>query len=274
MKPCILKILIIVSLPLFAQKKRPVYSKKIQYHVNPKDTTQRMLGSIDIQDSCGNEIMYCIYPYISWLPFEQQMAGTQKEEKTEYREYVYKAKCKPVIVKIFDQNKKLIETLLYKYSNDNTIEELKAIDGKENQLSRYEYNYDSMGRFIKEIRYDKKDIPDYITLYKYNQDTITKETRIDLGFKDTLIGHYTFNERKQLIVESWSDISGKNKDFEISIYNRSLKIRVFYLSPEGNAMENRMTYYKNGFQRTWQQVNTLTGEIVDYRLEEYEFFDF
>jgi len=249
----------------------PSYSKETVYAVNPKDTAQKILSNIYIQDSCGNETSFIEYNFIDYLSFETQTESASKVKDKGFREYIYKTKCKPVIVRVLDKEKKLIKRFLYSYNSNDAVNQLTIVDSKDNQISRYKYEYDKKNRLVKEVRFDSKNISEYVTIYKYDKDTISKEIRIDKRDNDTLICNYSYNSRRQLIVEEWSDMAGRNKEFEFSTYNNLNKTREFFLNPEDNiSREYKMTYYNNGLLRTWVQVDVITGEILKYQLSEYE----
>lgn len=272
MRNLILTFFAISSLTVLGQnRKLPPYSKELVYAINLIDTTQRILVHIYTQDTCGNETSYCDFDYTDYLPFELQKEQSLTVKDKGFREYSYKTSCKPTIVRVLDKDKKLLKRFLYKYNGDNTLEELLIVDSNENQNSKFKYQYSKTGKLIKEIRYDSKNKADLVTNYYYKNDTISIETLIDLSDNDTLICHYTYNDRKQLIVEEWSSMDGSDKEFEFSIYSNSLKVKELFLDEEGKVREYRMTYYSNGLERTWKQVDSVTGDILDYEFHEYEF---
>ena len=258
---------------LFGQtSKLPSYSKESVYAVNPADTTQKILIHIYTQDSCGNETSHTDFDYVDYLPFESQKGKSLAIKEKGFREYSYESKCKPTIVRVLDKDKKLLKRFLYKYNKDNTLDELTIVDSNEKLLSKFKYQYSKTGRLIKETRYDIKNKADHITSYGYSNDTISIETRIDLTDNDTLICHYTYDNWKHLIVEEWSNNNGADKEFEISIYLNSLKLKELFLDEEGKAREYRMTYYDNGLEKTWKQVDPVNGNIIDFEFHEYEFY--
>jgi len=256
----------------FGQRLRTVsYSKETVYAINPKDTSQKILLNIYIQDSCGNETSFIEYNFLDCQTFETQTESALKVKDQGFREYIYKNKCKPVIVNVLDKDKKQIKRFLYTYNYNGTVNQLTIVDSKGNQTSRYKYEYDNKKRLVKEIRFNSKNSRDYITIYDYGKDTIAKEIRIDKIDNDTLICYYSYNNRKQLIVEEWYDKTDGDKEFEFSIYDGFDKTREIYLSPgQGISREYRMTYYKNGLLKTWLQVDVITGEILEYQLSEYD----
>jgi len=265
-------ILAMTTRTVFGQgTKLPSYSTKLVYAINSADTTQRMLIETYTQDSCGNETSYCEFDYIDYNPFESQRVRAKKIKDMGFREYSYASKCKPTVVRILDKDKKLVNSFLYSYNKDSTIGQLIILNGNGKQHSKFKYEYNN-GNLISEIRYNEEDKPDYITTYKYGNGLKSEETRVDLDMKDTLVCHYTYNFRKELIVEEWSKLNESGKEFEISFYENFQKLKEIFMDEDGKVREYRMTYYPNGLKKTWKQVDYITGNILTYECYEYELY--
>lgn len=267
-------IFIIIILPnlLFGQNPLEVNRTEYLYEVNPKDTTEKILTNIYIQDSCGNDIEFTEFKYEDYVPFEEQFSNENKIIDKGYRRYLYKENCKPVKVTVLDRKEIVIKEFLYNFDKNGNVKELKIIDSKGKQTSRYSYQYNTDNKLVKEVRFDNNDKADHITTIEYADNLKSKEIREHKDFNDTLICNYIYNINGQLVMEEWSNTDGSQKEYEMSVYQGVSKVKELFIDSEsGDIDEYRMTYYANGLEKTWSEHDFIIGEIIRMTFSKYEF---